>query len=541
MAILSKQKSTELKTRLDRLKTVRANWDPHFQELAEYVYPRRQEFVGARTPGEKRMAKIFDSTPIHSAELLSAGLHGMITNPANEWFSMALAGMEDTEDINVLRYLETCSDTIYNAINRPSTGFSTHVHEMYMEYVVFGTAIFYVAENGTRDGLFFKSIPLHQCYISEDASGMVDTLYREFPYTVKQIMERWPQTAPRVVKQKFEKAEYEDEYEILHCVLPSVMLKDQRFKMPYASVYMDLATGDILGTGGYEEFPYMVPRFYKASGETYGRGPTMTALPDIKMLNKVQQTLIRGVQKAVNPSILVPDDGMMSPIRSVPDGLSYYRAGGDKPSVLNEVGHLPLGTEFADSLRGRIAQIFFLDQLQLREGPQMTATEVIQRTEERLRLLGPVLGRLQQEFLGPLIVRCFNILNRLRVLPLPPDSIPDDTELKIHYVSPVALAQKQIEAQGIMRSFEVLAPFIEMDPSILDIFNKETLVRHTTTMFGVDPFVLHTKKEIAAIREQRAKAQEAEQGGTMMREQAGALKNAAGAMKLMGEAEGGVG
>jgi len=540
--LLSKTKIGLLKKRRERLASRRALWDIHFQELAEYVYPRRQDFVGVTTSGEKKMSKIYDSSPIHSAELLAAGLHGMVTNPANDWFSLALTGLEETKDVMVLRYLEDASDTMFNAINRPSTGFATHAHEFYMELVIFGTAIMFVSENETRDGLFFKAIPLHQCYIAEDPFGRVDTLYRIFPFTVKQCYERWGDNCSDVVRRKFKAGDYEDEIEVAHCVMPSRYMEDERFmKKPFASVYIELASDTALQLGGYFEFPYLVARFYKASGEEYGRCPTMTALPDIKMLNKVQQTLIRGIQKAVNPAILVPDDGMMSPVRSVPDGLTYYRAGGDKPTVLNEVGTLPLGVEFADSLRNAIGRVFFLDQLQLKEGPQMTATEVIQRTEERLRLLGPVLGRLQQEFLGPLITRCFMVLNRLPgpdgegLMPVAPDAVPEGTELKIHYVSPVALAQKQIEAQGIMRSFEVLAPFIEMDPSILDIFNKEKLVRSTTKMFGVDANVLNTQTEIAEIRNARAQQEKEQNDATTMRDQSGALLNSAKASQIMAE------
>jgi len=205
--------------------------------------------------------------------------------------------------------------------------------------------------------------------------------------------------------------------EIVHCVYP----RDDRDptkltseNKPYASVYIEPDEKIILSVSGFDELPYTCPRWLKSSFEIgYGRSPAMTSLSDIKMLNKMSEVTIRAAQKQVDPPLLVPDDGFILPVRTVPGGLNFYRSGTrDRIEPLQIGANNPLGLNMEEQRRQAIRSAFYVDQLILAQGPQMTATEVVQRTEEKMRLLGPVLGRLQAEMLQPLIARAFNILAR---------------------------------------------------------------------------------------------------------------------------------
>ena len=183
--------------------------------------------------------------------------------------------------------------------------------------------------------------------------------------------------------------------------------------MPFESVYLEYKNGNELSVSGFKEFPFVVPRYLKASHEIYGRSPAMTALPDVKMLNEMSKTTIKAAQKQVDPPLLVPDDGFLLPVRTVPGGLNFYRSGTrDRIEPLNIGANNPLGLNMEEQRRDAIRAVFYVNQLMMQQGPQMTATEVIQRNEEKMRLLGPVLGRLQSELLKPLIDRVFNILLR---------------------------------------------------------------------------------------------------------------------------------
>ena len=212
------------------------------------------------------------------------------------------------------------------------------------------------------------------------------------------------------VQSKAKKDPYE-EIEILHAVYPrSDFNPTKKIKLICHLNLFIWNTKMVMNYlyGGFREFPFVVPRYLKASNEIYGRSPAMTALPDVKMLNEMSKTTIKAAQKQVDPPLLVPDDGFLLPVRTVPGGLNFYRSGTrDRIEPLNIGANNPLGLNMEQQRRESIRAVFYVNQLMMQQGPQMTATEVIQRNEEKMRLLGPVLGRLQSELLKPLIDRVF--------------------------------------------------------------------------------------------------------------------------------------
>jgi hypothetical protein len=255
--------------------------------------------------------------------------------------------------------------------------------------------------------------------------------------------------------------------------------------------------------------PHLVARFYKAPGEKYGRCPGTESLPDAKMLNEMMKTTIRAAQRVVDPPLLVPDDGMLGPVNTVPGGINYFRAGGiadDRITPFRTGADIGISLEMMEEVRARISKTFFLDQFQLGVGPAMTATEVIQRTEERLRLLGPVLGRLQTEVLGPLIERVYGILDRAGRIPPAPDQV-QGVPLSIEYESPIAKSQQQLEANSILRLTEIMLPYIDRDPTILDRLDGDFAFLHVGRMFNVNPKTFRGDDEVDAIRAQRAEKQ----------------------------------
>jgi hypothetical protein len=328
--------------------------------------------------------------------------------------------------------------------------------------------------------------------------------------------------SPRI-KRMYEKKDYDKEVELLHCVYPREDVqkgKKAATMLPVASVYLDEKDQHVLAEGGFDEMPYMVSRWSKAIGEVFGRSPAMTALPDIKMLQEMMKTTIKAGQKIVDPPLLVPDDGVLGPVRTIPGGLNYYRSStGARIEPLLTGGNIPISFQMMEDLRNRIRMTFFLDQLQFQGGPQMTATEVIERTERTLRLLGPTLGRLQSEFLGPMIERIFGVLSRAGKLPLAPE-ILSEQQLKIEYVSPLARAQRQTETQGIMRTLEFIGPIAGMDPQAAQIVKGADTVRHIAELNGVPPKLLKSDddlmEEAKAQQQAMAAQQQMMQGAQVM-------------------------
>ena len=204
-------------------------------------------------------------------------------------------------------------------IAAPSVAFPSHIHEYYLSLCSIGTACMFVGEPSTREGISFRAIHIDEIFIAENADGIIDTVFRSFKMTVRQIVQKWGEKSLSLrIKRMYEKQELDKEIELLHCVYPRDDVdqgKRAATMLPVASIYIDEKENHVLAEGGFDEMPYMVSRWAKAVGEVFGRSPAMTALPDIKMLQEIMKTTIKAAQKIVDPPLLVPDDGVLGPIR----------------------------------------------------------------------------------------------------------------------------------------------------------------------------------------------------------------------------------
>jgi len=492
--------------RFDRLKTGRQNWETHWQEVADYMQPRKADVTKNRSRGDKRTELIFDSSPIQAVELLAASLHGMLTNPSTPWFSLRYKDEGLGADDEAKLWLEGVTETMYTAFNR--SNFQQEIFELYHDLITFGTAAMFIEEDQT-DLLKFSTRHINEIYITENDKGRIDTVYRRFKITLRAAAQQFGGSLSEEAKNKVEKDPF-DEIDILHAVYPRIEFnpaKKDKQNMEFESVYLEYKNGNELSVGGFVEFPFVVPRYLKASHEIYGRSPAMTALPDVKMLNEMSKTTIKAAQKQVDPPLLVPDDGFLLPVRTVPGGLNFYRSGTrDRIEPLNIGANNPLGLNMEEQRRTAIRNVFYVDQLLLQQGPQMTATEVIQRNEEKMRLLGPVLGRLQSELLKPMIDRCFAILLRNNQFAPAPDFLSGQ-DIEIEYVSPLAKAQKSTELSSITRAIEILGSLANVAP-VFDYINFDALVKHVADLVGVPQKVLKLQSQVNAEREQQAQLAE---------------------------------
>ena len=492
--------------RFDRLKTGRQNWETHWQEVADYMQPRKADVTKTRSKGDKRTEQIFDSSPIQAVELLAASLHGMLTNPSTPWFSLRYKDEGLDADDEAKLWLEGVTETMYTAFNR--SNFQQEIFELYHDLITFGTAAMFIEEDQS-DLLKFSTRHINEIYITENDKGRIDTVYRRFKITLRAAAQQFGTNLSEEAKTKVEKDPF-DEIDILHAVYPRIEFdptKKNKENMEFESVYLEYKNGNELSVGGFVEFPFVVPRYLKASHEIYGRSPAMTALPDVKMLNEMSKTTIKAAQKQVDPPLLVPDDGFLLPVRTVPGGLNFYRSGTrDRIEPLNIGANNPLGLNMEEQRRNSIREVFYVNQLMLQQGPQMTATEVIQRNEEKMRLLGPVLGRLQSELLKPMIDRCFAILLRNNQFAQAPEFLSGQ-DIEIEYVSPLAKAQKSTELISITRAIEILGSLANVAP-VFDYINFDALVKHIADLVGVPQKVLKLQSQVNAEREQQAELAE---------------------------------
>ena len=300
--------------------------------------------------------------------------------------------------------------------------------------------------------------------------------------------------------------------------------------MPFQSIYFEFGSGHIINIGGFKELPYVIPRYLKASTEIYGRSPAMNALPDVKVLNKMVETGLKAAAKQVDPPLLVPDDSMISPIRMSPGSLNYYRSGSrDRIEPLN-IGQATSATLNQENQRREaIAKIFHIDQLMITQSRSMTATEVLQRNEEKMRILGPVLGRLQQELLQPMILRVFNIMLRNKLFREAP-AILNNQEIDIEYVSPMALAQRSQELQSLIRGLELFGQIGQIAP-VQDYIDENGLIKQIISLLGLPAKMIKSDNQVGELRQQRAAAQAEQQQMMQAMQEAKVAKDAAPMLK----------
>ena len=492
--------------RYKTLKAKRVTWEDHWQDIADYFLPRKSNITIKRTKGDKRHDQIYDGTATHALELLSASLNGMLTNTISPWFILKFRNELINEDDAAVEWLESCSKVMQQVFAR--SNFQQEIFELYHELLAFGTSAMFITDD-VQDDLRFKTLHISEIFITEDDKGMVDSLTRRFHLKNKNLPSMYPDAElPRAILTDIDKAPYDDAV-IIHSVYPNEvkMGYDNNKNMDWVSCHVHEKTGTLLRESGFKEFPYVVPRYLKSSSnEIYGRSPAMNALPDTKMLNTMSKTTIKAAQKQIDPPLMVPDDGFILPIRTVPGGLNFYRSGTrERIEPLNIGSNQPLGLQMEEQRRKAIRENFFVDQLMTVQGQNMTATEVMQRTEEKMRLLGPVLGRLQSELLQPLITRAFNLLLKNNKLPQMPEMLGEQ-DVEIEYVSPLAKAQKTQELSSIMRGMEIFGSMQNIAP-VFDYIDIDGLVSHVQDVLGLPAKIMRSKAEVQQLKQQKQQAE----------------------------------
>lgn len=496
------------------------------EELARFICPDARGFAGPAAESDEGRQEVWDSAPEEAASMLAAALSALLVSPGAEWFSLETAG-DDEPDGPAAEWLTGVARHMLAAFAAPESRFYQEVDAFYMELAALAWAVLFIEYRDGR-GLSFKAVPASQCAIAEDSRGGVDTLVRRFSMTAAQMAEEFDPALFSAQARRALAQEPMRPFALTHLVLPKKKLPaDLLTEEPppsgrgaggpspahaWLSVIFESGTHRPLQAGGYFEFPFAVARWSKRPGEVYGRGCGHAALPDIRVLNRVSLSQLDAAEKASNPPLLVPDDSVLAgqKINTFAGGITYWRPGG------GEIAPLPVATDLSamqairEERKDSIRRLFLNDRLLLAGGPQMTATEVM--TRDRKQALGPVLGRLQSEQLGPLIERAFALLRRAGELPEPPESLRDK-HVRVRYVSPVARAQRQGGADSFLQALRFADPLIRFNPALLDNFDADAVVRDTREIFGYPPRYL---KEAGTVRLKRLarSGAERETGGT---------------------------
>ena len=494
-------------------KVVQGIWD----ELERYVVPYRgRMFMNENNEGSVEWDKYnhYDDTAVVSAQTLSASMHGSIL-PQLQWFNMKFNDQDIQNVDENANWLSEAARRTYKAIDE--SNFSLESDELFLDLAGFGHG-FQVSESGGADAddLSFSMIPLKEAYFEEDENGVPVYFFRRLQWSATKIVAKFGiENVPEIVKTKYENAQNVDEkIEVIFAIFPRKDKKDADTtkplipkERPIGHVYFLRTSEDTLGDeGGYYENPVYSVRWRKVSGSQWGHGPGHIALGDIKQVNQHRLMRTRAVEKALDPANITTERGLMSNLDLGPRGLTVVR---DMDSLRPYEGkaNFSISSEELVIMKQAIKQAFRVDQLELKESPAMTATEVQVRYELMQRLLGPTLGRIKVDWLNRVVKNVFNIELRAGRLPPMPEALQGtEMDIEIEYIGAMATAQKSQLANDMIEWAAGMGNLAELYPNLKYVVNDIELGREVARLKNIPEKIINGEDKIKADRAADEKA-----------------------------------
>lgn len=526
---------TKMLNRWSALKSERASWIGHYQEISSFLLPRSGRFLlEDRNKGAKRHNAIYDSTGTRALRVLCAGLMGGATSPARPWFRLSVQDKELAKSESVKVWLDQVTSMILAVFAKSNTYRALHM--MYGEMSGFGTGANLITSD-YKDVIRHFPLATGEYCLAQDDRGEVCTVYREFQMTVgAMVMQFGLANVSHAVRNLHDRGSLDSWITVVHAIEPRLERDTGKMdpqNMAWRSVYFEYGVDNdrVLRESGFKRFAAICPRWEVGSGsDIYGHSPGMEALGDIKQLQHQNLRLGQGIDYQTKPPLQVPLTMKNQAIDTLPGGISYYdsaTANGKIESAWNvnlRLDHLQMNM---NDVRQRVQQAFYTDlflMLSNLDKTGMTATEVAERHEEKLLMLGPVIERLDNEALNPLVDNAFDQLLMAGALPPPPPDL-NGQQLEVQYTSVLAQAQRAVATNGVDRFVGNLGQIATFKPGVLDNFNEDEWARSYSDMLGVAPNLIVPSNQVAIIRDQRAKAQAAAQQAAMLEQASVSARN----------------
>lgn len=511
----------QLQKQQAQLTNDRSSFDPHWRELSDFINPRGSRFlVTDVNRDDRRNTKIVDPTATLAARTLSSGMMSGITSPARPWFKLATPDPDMMDYGPVKLWLEVVQRRMNEVFNKSNIYQSLPL--LYASLGNYSTGAMAVLEDDS-DVIRTMMFPIGSYYMANSARGSVDTCFRKFSMTVRQlVMEFGLNNVSDSVKGMWDSGNYESWIEVIHAVYPNIdrdTAKLNSKNKPVKSVYYEVG-GDsdkLLRESGFDEFPIMAPRWEVNGEDVYGSScPGMIALGQVKALQLEQKRKSQLIDKATNPPMVGPSSLRNQRVSLLPGDITYIDQvtgqDGFKPAYLVNPNTADLLADIQDT-RQIINSAYFVDlfmMLQNINTRSMPVEAVIEMKEEKLLMLGPVLERLNDECLNPLIDRTFSIMARKNLLPQPPDVL-QGMPLRIEYISVMAQAQKSIGLSSLSSTVGFIGQLAQAKPEALDKLNVDQAIDAFAEMSGVSPTVIVPQEQVEQVREQRAQQQQQQQ------------------------------
>lgn len=516
----------QLQKQQAQLTNDRSSFEPHWRELSDFINPRGSRFlVTDVNRDDRRNTKIVDPTATLAARTLSSGMMSGITSPARPWFKLATPDPDMMDYGPVKLWLEVVQRRMNEVFNKSNLYQSLPL--LYASLGNYSTGAMAVLEDDS-DVIRTMMFPIGSYYMANSARGSVDTNFRKFSMTVRQlVMEFGMKNVSTSVKSLWDAGSYESWIEVIHAVYPNIdrdTAKLNSKNKPVKSVYYEVG-GDsdkVLRESGFDEFPIMAPRWEVNGEDVYGSScPGMIALGQVKALQLEQKRKSQLIDKATNPPMVGPSSLKNQRVSLLPGDITYIDQvtgqDGFKPAYLVNPNTADLLADIQDT-RQIINSAYFVDlfmMLQNINTRSMPVEAVIEMKEEKLLMLGPVLERLNDECLNPLIDRTFSIMARKNLL-LPPPDVLQGMPLRIEYISVMAQAQKSIGLSSLSSTVGFIGQLAALGKTeALDKLDADQAIDAFAEMSGSSPTVIVPQEQVDQIRQQRAQQQQQQQAMAM--------------------------
>ncbi len=501
---------TKVLKRFDKAKERRELWRSLFQEAYDFALPQKETF-NFHSPGQKKNRHIYDSTAVTGVRTYAARIQSAHTPPWRQWMSF-VAGTDtpkaDREKINAK--LEDATDIFFNHLNE--SDYSNQSTESDQDLAISTGAMFF--EQGDElagEPLFkFTSIPLAQLYL-EPGEGAKNTGWREHEVPARNIPDMWPDGNFGVELDKKIKKEPDSKVKIINGVLKA--------KGVFHQIVIYAPEKHIIFTQSFTTSPLIIYRTNVIPGETYGRGPVLDVLPDIRTANKVKEYILKngalqmtGVYTAMSDGTWNPHTVTIAPGSIIPVGSNSNQ----NPSLkaLENSGRLDVGQIILEDLQANINRALFANPLGEVDDPVKSATEQMLRTQEMLSQSGASFGRLNTEKIKAIVERGVDILSSEGRLPR---FKVNGKEVSIQMQSPLAKAEALEEFQ----SFQVWwAQMQTLPPEVAALGAQvENFPNWTAEKLGLPTAdLVRSKEQIAAASQtliEQAQQQQGVEGGSV--------------------------
>lgn len=486
-----------------------------WQDLADHFYPQRADFTTKLSAGQDYGLDLMSSYPTMMRRDLGDALSTMLRPTNKAWFHSRIKYGWDKLGVDGRAWLENADTVQRRAMLNRSSQFSRAVKEADHDFVTFGQAVIQHTMNKDSNGLLFRCHHLRDTAWTENENGVIDTVFRRWKPTVRDLIRLFPKTVHALVREKAITDPFA-EMEAWHVVLPSYMCGGTEDKFSFMSYYIDPHNNHIMEEVGQHDLGYTIPRWTTISGTQYAISPaTFTAIRDARMLQAMLATLYEAGEKAVNPPMVANKEVFGGNFSIYAGGITWADSIDGKVqdsfSILPvDKNGIPLGRDMAEDIKKQMANLFYANRLQLpAPDSAMTAYETGVRVQEYIRQALPLFEPIEAEYNAPLCDAVFSMLMRRGAFGSPFD-MPSELhgkEVEFAFESPLHDAIDRGKMQQFSEAKALLGEAMAVDPSAVDAFDVKRAYRDAQLSSGAPSEWVRSEREMLAITDDRAQQQ----------------------------------